>query len=118
MASFAVASAPVEADVNIHILHCGSWFNAQVAALKEHVALKFPGASINFTNTPVEVPKGEGKPFEITINDKLVWSMFEKVADQPLQKKPIQLTTNKWWGEPDAAAIAFFESSVAAAFIN
>lgn len=99
----------------VHLKHCGSWFLASANALKEHIAEKFPTAT--FTNEPVEVPQGQTKPYELTVNGKLVWSMLENVEGQPTgpegKKMPLLFADNKWWGNFDASHVAYVDGQLA-----
>ena len=79
--------------------------------MKAHLATKF-GDKVEFSNTPVEVPKDEGKPFEVKVNDKVVYSHLAPIDGE---KGPILFEANKWWGEPNPAYIARVESAIEAA---
>ena len=46
---------------------------------------------------PVDVAKGEKKPFEVSVNDVLVYSTLTPIDEE---KGPILFSANKWWGEP------------------
>jgi len=65
----------------------------------------------------VETPAGAEKFFEITVNDKLIWSRTEVVDAQPeaSRKSPLLFAANQWWGEPNAEFIAYVEESITAA---
>jgi hypothetical protein len=53
---------------------------------------------VEFSNEPVEVPKGEGKPYEIKVNDEVIYSMLAPVNGE---KGPINFEENKWFGPAD-----------------
>jgi hypothetical protein len=76
-----------------------------------HINGKFPGHVV--TTEPIEVPKGETKPFEISVNGKLVWSMLEEVEGQPLvdgKRKPLLLEDNKWWGSANPDHLSYLDT--------
>lgn len=59
--------------------------------------------------------KDETKPFEITVNGKLVWSRLEKVEGQTAvggDDKPLLFENNKWWGDADPAWAAYIDSAI------
>lgn len=94
----------------VHIKHCGSWFNGNVADFRE----KFGGIDgITITNEPFETPEGGDKPFDVTVNGKLVWSRTAgAVPEMPeaCAGKPIVFQDNKWWGPASPEAVAYMES--------
>jgi len=53
--------------------------------------------SVEIIRHPVEVAKGEDKPFEITVSGTLVYSKLNPVAGEC---GPLLFESNKWWGEP------------------
>lgn len=62
-----------------------------------HLTDKFDKLKITFVEEPVDVAKGEKKPFEVSVNDVLVYSTLTPIDDE---KGPILFSSNKWWGEP------------------
>ena len=97
----------------VHITHCGSWFAGSVTHFRE----KFGDIEgVTITNEPVEVPEGGDKPFDITVNGKLIWSKSTVVDEcaEEWRGKPLILESNKWWGEPIPEAIAYVESCLKA----
>ena len=99
----------------VHIKHCGSWFNGNVADFRE----KFGNVDgITITNEPFETPEGGEKPFDVTINGKLVWSrVANAVPEMPeaLVGKPLVFKENKWWGAAQEDGIAYMEACINAA---
>lgn len=67
-----------------------------MSALEAHLA-QIGGDRVQVTRSPEEVPQGETKPYEVTVEGVLVYSMRTPVAGE---KGPILFETNKWWGEP------------------
>ena len=53
---------------------------------------------VEFSNEPVEVPQGEGKPYEIKVNDEVIYSMLAPVNGE---KGPVNFEENKWFGPAD-----------------
>ena len=63
-----------------------------------HLVKIFGEEVIQFVEKPVEVPKGEKKPYDITINGELIYSHLTPIDDE---HGPILFSKNKWWGEPE-----------------
>ena len=83
--------------VQAHIRFCGAWFPGQVAELKAHLVDTFGEEVVQFTEEPIEVPKGKNKPYELTVNGELVYSHLTPINEE---RGPILFSVNKWWGEP------------------
>ena len=67
---------------------------------------------ILFSNEPVEVPKDETKPFEVTVNDTLIYSHCAPLSGE---KGPILFEDNKWWGAADPSKVTLVEDKITAA---
>lgn len=80
-----------------------------VVELKDFLTTKY-GENVTITNEPVEA---EVKPFEVTVNGSLIYSMLTPVAGE---KGPILFSANKWWGEVDQSKIDTLTAAIDAAF--
>jgi hypothetical protein len=70
-----------------------------VKSLETHLA-QIEGVAkgnLEIIRDPVDVAKGEDKPFEITVAGALVYSKLKPVAGEC---GPLLFESNKWWGEP------------------
>ena len=72
---------------------------------------------MTITNEGFETPEGGDKPFDITVNGKLIWSRTSVVEEQPeaSRKSPLLFAANKWWGEPNPEWIGYVEACINAA---
>ena len=95
--------------VPVHIRFCGAWFPSQVTELKAHLLYTFGEEAIQFTEEPVEVLKGEKKPYELTVNGELVYSHLTPIDEE---RGPILFSKNKWWGEPVPKHLERVEESI------
>ena len=68
-----------------------------MAQLQTHLVETFGQDHLQFTQEPVEVPQGEDKPYELYVNDQLVYSHLTPIDGE---RGPILFSKNKWWGEP------------------
>mmetsp|Transcript_4168 Transcript_4168/g.7091 ORF Transcript_4168/g.7091 Transcript_4168/m.7091 type:complete len:88 (-) Transcript_4168:328-591(-) len=73
-----------------------------VADLKTAILDKFDD-KVEFTNEPVEVPGSEPKPYEIFVDDELVYSMLTGAGGS--ENKPIVFGPHKYFGEPVASKL-------------
>tara|TARA_Y100000817_G_C16593236_1_gene427360 strand:+ start:389 stop:631 length:243 start_codon:yes stop_codon:yes gene_type:complete len=74
-----------------------------------HLTDKFDQLNITFVQEPVDVEKGEKKPFEVSVNDVLVYSALTPIDDE---KGPLLFSANKWWGEPVPKHIERIENAI------
>lgn len=75
--------------------------------LRAWLAKEHPG--VEFTSTAVEVPQGQPKPFDLTLNGDMIWSSAANGA-------PILFKDNKWSGKANVdTALPLITQSIAAA---
>jgi hypothetical protein len=82
-----------------------------IVETREFLTSKY-GDAVTITNEPIEVGKEETKPYDVSINGTLIYSPVTPVNGE---KGPINLSANKWWGEPDQAKIDLITNSIDAA---
>ena len=74
-----------------------------------YITNKFEDISFSFIEEPIEVKPGEEKPFDIYVNDKLLYSNITPIDGE---KGPILFETSKWWGEPVQSHLDRIESEI------
>ena len=67
---------------------------------------------IVFSNEPVQVPTSETKPFEVMVNDTLIYSQSAPLSGE---KGPILFEDSKWWSAADPSKVTFVEGKITAA---
>ena len=63
----------------------------------------------SFNLEPVEVEKGDNKPFEVYVENVLVYSNLTPIDGE---KGPILFEYSKWFGEPNPKHLKRIESSI------
>lgn len=64
---------------------------------------------VNIVHHPEELAKDEPKPFEVSVNDKLVYSKLTPINGE---KGPITFKYNRWHGEPDPTKVEQVENEI------
>jgi hypothetical protein len=94
-------------DITIKIQYWQSWFTSNKTELVDYLHNKYD--YITFVDEPISVEKTEKKPFEVFLDDKLIYSNLKPINNE---KGPVLFSTNKWWGEPDPENIERIENAI------
>ena len=94
--------------VNIRLRYCGSWYKSSAKDLSDYLQTKYKSL-VNIIHNPEELANGEAKPFEVSVNNRLVYSKLMPVNGE---QGPITFKYNKWTGEPDPAKVEQVEREI------
>ena len=96
-------------EVSIDIKYWRSWFTKNSRQLTDYLGKKFEDIAFSFNLDPVEVEKGAPKPFEVYVENKLVYSNLTPVDGE---KGPVLFEYSKWYGEPIPKHLERIEHSI------
>ena len=95
--------------VSVRILYWSSWFTRSSQELCEYLGTKFEDVMFSFNLEPIEVEKGNSKPFEVYVENNLIYSNLTPIDGE---KGPVLFVPSKWYGDPDPKHLARIENSI------
>lgn len=96
-------------EVEIKIKYWCSWFNSNATQLTDYLSSTHDDIMFSFINIPVKVNKGEKKPFEVYVENKLIYSNITPINNE---SGPILFSNSKWYGEPVAEHLERFKKVI------